>query len=310
MRLSSAIPVAALLLAAVTAPASAAGFFDDFAAAAAKGRTTHFLEIENDSMLLKRDDGLYTSGLRYVQQYGMRNGSGLDVYGWRLGQELYTSMDINLPPERVVPPDHPYAGWLYLGLFRQAHRADGSHTKVGLDIGCLGPCAGGEWTQNRLHSLLNQPLPRGWSRQIRNEAGAVLYGEVAPLRWTPAAWLDATPSLHARFGNIFTDAGAGLMVRAGRLNLLPDAPTLHGFMRLDARAVGYNASLQGGYFSKDNPHTADPKRLVGEAELGVTWTGAAFGITASVVRRSNEVSGLSNAIGAQNYARVVFSYTH
>lgn len=106
------------------------------------------------------------------------------------------------------------------------------------------------------------------------------------------------------------DAGAGATLRAGRLNLLPGRPTLHGYVRIDARAVGYNATLQGGYFSKDNPHTVRPKRLVSEAELGMAWNSGRFAISVFVVRRSNEIRDLSNAIGVQNFARLQFSYSH
>jgi len=285
------------------------GMAEDFKKAAAEGTSTHLLGVDNDSLLLKKDDGFYTSGLRYTQQYTMRGASQLTAFGWRIGQEQYTASDINLPPARVGPPDHPYAGWLYGGLFKETHRSDGTHENIGIDIGCLGPCAGGEWTQTNLHRLLNQPLPQGWSRQVKNEAGAVLYADIAPVRWTFGPSIDVTPNLHGRFGNIFTDAGAGVTLRAGRLNLLPDQSTLHAYLRIDGRAVGYNATLQGGYFSKGNSHTVKPKRLVGEAEIGLAWNSAPYAISVSVIRRSNEIRDLSNAIGAQNFARLQFSYT-
>ena len=192
---------------------------------------------------------------------------------------------------------------------RERHHLDGTHTKFGVDIGCLGPCAGGYWTQTNFHRLLNQPLPQGWSTQVKNEAGVVLYGSVAPVRWNFGPSVDVTPDLHGRFGNIFTDVGATVLVRAGHLNILPDQPTLHGFVRLDARAVGYDATLQGGYFSSGNFYTADPKRYVGEAEIGMAWIRGPYGARISLVRRSNEIVGLSNAIGAQNFGRVQLSYT-
>jgi lipid A 3-O-deacylase len=282
---------------------------EDYSKAAAQGKTTHFMDIDNDSLLLKKDDGFYTSGLRYMRQHTLVNANASNTFGWRLGQEQYTASDINLPPSSVGPPDHPYAGWLYGGMFRQTHRADGTHRKIGVDIGCLGPCAGGEWTQNTLHRLLNQPLPQAWSKQVKNELGVVLYADVAPVRWTVNPVFDVTPNLHGRFGNIFSDAGAGITLRAGQLNLLPHQSTFHGYLRIDSRIVGYNATLQGGYFSKGNPHTVKPKRWTGEAEAGLAWNSAAYGIRLSVVRRSNEIQDLSNARGAQNFARLQFSYT-
>jgi len=297
------------LLFGVLSTQAVAGVLDDFRAAREQGKSTTLLDIDNDSLLLNNKDGFYTSGLKIEQQYWMRDAGQATVFGWRLGQELYTASDINLLPQFVGPPDHPYAGWLFAGFFKDVRRDDGSNTKVGFDIGCLGPCAGGEWTQTNLHRILNQPLPKGWSKQVKNEVGAVLYGEVTPIRWLLGSSVDLTPTMHGRFGNIYTDAGTGITLRAGRLNTPAEKSTLHALIRVDATVIGYDATLQGGYFSKDNPHTVDPKRFVGEGEVGVVWNDGPYGLSASVIRRSNEISGLPNSIGAQSFARLVFSYT-
>lgn len=282
---------------------------DDYRKVRESGKITHLVEVDNDTLLLNREDGFYSSGMRYVQVSTMRDGEGITAFGWRVGQELFTASDIKLPPALVGPPDHPYAGWLYGGFFKDVHRADGSHTKIGIDLGCLGPCAGGEWTQTKFHKLLNQPLPRAWSRQVRNEPGVVLYAEVAPVQWKPLTSLDVTPGISGRFGNIFTDIGANMVVRAGQLNVLPGEPTFHAYLRADVRAVGYNATLQGGYFSDNDPHTVDPKRWIGEAEAGVVWRRGPYGINAGLVRRGNEIRGLPASVGAQNFLRLQFSYT-
>lgn len=273
------------------------------------GLVSHQLEIDNDSLLFQRRDGFYTSGIRYTQQFDVHGDNRLDRTGWRIGQEIYTASDIKLAPAAINPLDHPYAGWLYGGVFQSAYLANGESYRYGLDLGCVGPCSGAQWTQQNLHRVINQPQPQGWSSQIKNEFGALLYGEYAPRRWQLGSTLDLTPSVHARFGNIFTDAGVGVQLRAGQLNQLPDQSTIHAFVRLDARAVAYDASLQGGYFSTHNPRTVSPKRAVGEAELGMVWNQVPFAVRVSVVRRSSEIAGLSNAVAAQNFARLMFSYT-
>ena len=304
--------LAGLLLAcsSVQAAADSLGkLADDFGTAFRDGRTTHLVDIDNDSLLLNRDDGLYTSGLRYTQRYMLDSASGATAFGWRIGQELYTASDTKLPPASISLSDHPYAGWLYGGIFKETRYTSGAYRKFGIDVGCLGPCAGGKSTQTNLHRLLKQPLPQGWSRQVKNEVGVVLHADVAPVRWKHGSSVDVTPNLHGRFGNIFTDIGAGLTVRAGRLNPLPDQSTLHGYLRLDGRVVGYNATMRGGYFSKNNLHTVAPKRFVGEAEAGVAWNSAPYALSASIVRRGNEVRDLPNSVGAQNFVRLQISYT-
>ncbi|MFC3110434.1 lipid A-modifier LpxR family protein [Undibacterium arcticum] len=284
--------------------------WDDIRAIYRDGKTTHALEIDNDSFLVVRDsDGFYTSGLRYSQRYALHRADQLAVVGWQFGQEQYTASDIKILPGALASNDHPYAAWLYVGAFKELHHADGSSWKLGLDIGCIGPCAGGERGQDMIHRIGHYPLPQSWSTQIKNEVGAILYGSVSPVRWHPSGWLDVTPYANGRFGNIYADASGGVVARAGALNLLPDGSTLHAFFRVDARAVAYNASLQGGYFSNDNIHTVQPKRFVGEAELGFARNDGPFSFRASVVRRSTEIRGLSNAIGAQSFARLLFAYT-
>ncbi|WP_420476464.1 lipid A deacylase LpxR family protein [Noviherbaspirillum sp. ST9] len=299
----------AMLAAGSAGATSIVDFIDEYKNVHANGTVMHLVDIDNDTLLLDRDDGFYTSGMRYTQRRSLRGNDRMTSFGWRIGQELYTASDIKLPPEFVGAPDHPYAGWLYGGIYREVHLSDGTYTRMGIDIGCLGPCAGGEWTQTQFHKVINQPSPRGWSKQVRNEAGVVLHGEIAPVRWVLEPSFDITPAFNARFGNIFTDAGASLLVRAGQLNILPSAPAFHAYLRTDVRAVAYNATLQGGYFSKNNPHTVDPKRFTGSAEAGVVLNRGAFGARLALVRRSNEIRDLPNSVGAQNYLHLQFSYT-
>jgi lipid A 3-O-deacylase len=282
--------------------------FADYRKAGIEGRTAHLFDIDNDSLLLNKNDGFYTSGLRYTNVRTMNTARGTASFGWRIGQELYTASDIKLPPELVGPPNHPYAGWVFAGVFKEANGRDGSYARFGIDLGCLGPCAGGRATQNNLHRILNQPRPQGWSRQVRNEAGVVLHGEAAPVRWMFGPSVDMTPNVHFRFGNIVTDAGVGAIIRAGRLNLLPGGPGLHGFVRGHINVVGYNATLQGGYFSNNNPHTVEPKRWVNAAEIGAAWSDGEYGLKVSLVRHGNEIRALRSSVGAQDFVRIQFSY--
>lgn len=312
MRYSFVKPIILVLPILIAGPAGANAFTDivaEYENVRAKGVVTHVVDIDNDTLLLNNEDGFYTSGLRYAYIRSLRDGGRLTRFGWRVGQELYTPSDIKLPPEFVGPPNHPYAGWLYGGIFREQHLADGTYVKAGIDVGCLGPCAGGKWTQTQFHKVLDQPLPRGWSKQVKNEVGIVVHGELAPVRWAYGPSLDLTPVFSARFGNMFTDAGASLLARAGQLNILPSGPTLHGYLRAEVRAVGYNATLQGGYFTKNNPHTVEPKRFTASAEAGIVLNRGPYGARLAFVRRGNEISDLPNSTGAQNYLHLQFSYS-
>lgn len=273
------------------------------------GRQTTTLDIDNDSLLLNRSDGLYTSGIRLTQNYRVRNDDGWVSAGWRLGQQLYTARNAQLFPEQLGPLDRPYAGWLYGGLYYRLENSDGSETAFGLDLGCLGPCALGRQTQEAFHHLLRQPQPHGWSTQLSDEIGAVAHlGGRGPY-WRLGRAIDLRPGVAARIGNIFSDLNADLNVRVGELRASPDVSTVYGFLRVGARAVAYDATLQGGMFRREGQHTVDPKRLTGEAETGLQWQGGRWSVRVSVVVRGNEIRGLSESEGRQDFMRVVISYS-
>lgn len=272
----------------------------------AGGRSVLRLTIDNDSLLMNKDDGFYTSGIQLSSRKVFNTARQSIIYGWQLGQDLYTASDINLRPERILPIDHPYAGWLYAGIFRELADTTGAGSKLALDLGCLGPCAGGEWSQTRLHRLLKQPLPQGWSTQLYQEWGVVLSGEWSPARWDAGPHIDMQPRLKARFGNIFTDASVEATLRFGELNSLPEQPANFGFLRGEMKAIGYDATLQGGYFN-DQQLLVRPQRLTHEFEMGFQWRSKNYGLSASVIRRSSGIKDLSNDLGSQNFVRLIFN---
>ncbi|MFZ6817385.1 lipid A-modifier LpxR family protein [Undibacterium sp. Ji22W] len=273
-----------------------------------QGRSYLTVDVENDSLLLKRDDGFYTSGNHLIVDKTLRTRDYAVTYGWHVGQDLYTASDIKLKAYQLNAIDHPYAGWLYAGAYREVQQNDGSDFRLGVDIGCLGPCAGGEWTQTHLHQLLNQPLPQAWSTQLKQEWGVVAHVEVAPARWQMNSEIDISSRFKLRAGNIFTDAKAELLWRYGRLNLVRDESASFVFVRAEVRAIVYNATLQGGYFN-EQVLTVHPKRVVPEIEFGYQYRGEAWGFYASVLRRGTEIKELSNAKAAQNFAKLQLIYS-
>lgn len=281
--------------------------YEEFLKVKEQGKTSLTLKIENDSLLLKKDDGFFTSGNEIIVKTSMLQNQGITSYAWRLGQDLYTASDINIAPNRLSPLDHPYAGWLYLGMQKERTEQDGSGALFGFDVGCLGPCAGGEWTQTNLHKLLNQPLPQAWSAQLKQE-----WGVVAHAQWRPAIWqlnsdMDVATSYQARLGNIFTDASAQIKWRYGQISALPEQNSNHVFARAQLSVVAYNATLQGGYFN-DQKLFISPKRIVPEIEFGYAYKTNTWGMSASIIRRGNEIKELSNAKATQNFAKLQFIY--
>jgi len=198
---------------------------------------------------------------------------------------------------------------LYGGAVYRIEADDGSELAWGLDLGCLGPCAGGAATQKLLHRLLNQPRPLGWRTQIANEPGLIVhFGARAPAyRLSTSA--DLRPGVALRVGNIFTDLMVDGTLRAGRLRAAPGDAVFYGFLRAGVRAVAYDASLQGGLFTSDPGRTVRPRRGTGEIEAGLQWQRAAWAVRVSLVGRSNEIAGLPEAQGRESFVRLSISYS-
>ncbi len=274
-----------------------------------RGRPTTTLDIDNDSIPFRRHDGLYTSGIRFGRSYRLRDAGGWRSVGWRVGQQLYTARHVTTPPELLAPLDRPYAGWLYGGLTYRIEADDGSELAWGLDLGCLGPCAGGEPTQKLLHRWLDQPRPLGWRTQLANEAGLVAhFGARAPA-WRLAPGTELRPGLALRAGNIFTDLMLDATLRSGRLRAPAGDAVAFGFVRAGVRAVAYDATLQGGLFSEDPGRTVRPRRVTGELEAGLQWQQAAWSVRVSLVGRSNEIAGLTESQGRESFVRLSISYS-
>lgn len=280
---------------------------DELRQVTASGVTVVRLTIDNDSLLLNRNDGFYTSGNQISLRKVLNTSEKSVIYGWQFGQDLYTASNINLIPEKISVVDHPYSGWLYAGVFREFADKTGTASRIGLDIGCFGPCAGGERTQKQLHRLLKQALPQGWSSQLEQEWGAVLVGEWSSARWAIAKNIDVQPRGKARFGNIFTDASIEASLRFGALCDLPEQAANFGFLRGEVKTIGYDATIQGAYFNNQTL-SVHPRRAVEEIELGYQWRSANYGLYASLIRRSSGIKELPNNFGSENFVRLQFNY--
>ena len=65
--------------------------------------------------------------------------------------------------------DRPYAAYLYASLFRIRNQPT-RHQRLttALEIGFIGPAAGGKELQTAIHRVTGNAAPRGWNYQIRN----------------------------------------------------------------------------------------------------------------------------------------------
>jgi hypothetical protein len=246
------LALAAAALLATTASAAAQGVPVDTHPEPDEQRGVFSFQVENDFFnLVGKSDRDYTNGLRigwlspalpdlpeglaaltnFPTFFGEAPVSSVTRrVGISVGQNLYTPQDT----ETSLPifNDRPYAAWLYAAVaLQQTYKRYNERTgaedpvrldTIQLDLGVVGPAAGGAFVQNNFHRLINDDTANGWANQLHSEPTIDLVFERrwrlarATLLETPHLEYDVVPTIGAAVGNVSTYASAGGIVRIGR----------------------------------------------------------------------------------------------
>lgn len=239
--------------------------------------------------------------------------------GVSIGQNIYTPQDTN--SSVPIYNDRPYAGWLYASVaLQQVYKRNDPVTgkadpvrldTVALDLGLVGPAAGGEFVQNNFHKFIGVDQANGWANQLYNEP---TFGLTFERRWRvghgivfdePKLEYDLVPRLGGTIGNAQTFASAGGIVRIGKdlrsdfgpTRARPALPGTEGFIGdgfgwyvfagLGADAVARNMFLDGNWAGNDVV-SVNHRPFVGEASLGLTVLFRGVRISYTQVLRSPE----------------------
>jgi hypothetical protein len=276
--------------------------------------------IENDA--IADQDWNYTSGLlvsfvsapgnyggvtRFIADKVLFAGENDRVrYGYALGQSIYTPDELNSPVPLL--DQHPFAGWLYAEYSVFVQRPSSSD-RLALQMGVVGPSAGGEWLQDAYHSYRGFSPTNGWRYQLSDEFATALFYEHrgANLLRTSLFGLetDLVPSWGASVGNVRVDANAGLTFRLGS-RLPKDSgpprvrPGLGGagffdsepgiswyiFAGVEGRAVARDIFLDGNTFNESA--RVDKNPFVGDAQAGFVLQRGDAQLAFTFVQRSPE----------------------
>lgn len=235
------------------------------------------------------------------------------------GQNIYTPADTWIT--QPIYNDRPYAAWLY-GSFALQYTYKRADEKTGrdepmrldtlqLDLGVIGPAAGGDFVQNNWHTLIGVAPTYGWANQLHNEP---TIGIAFERRWRtgrsvliedPKLEVDFIPRIGAALGNVATYASAGGTARIGK-NLRDDfgptraRPALPGseafigdgsfgwylFAGIDGQAVARNIFLDGN--TDGNSLSVGHRPFVGEAQVGFALLYGGVRFTYTQVLRTPE----------------------
>ncbi len=228
------------------------------------------------------------------------------------GQNIYTPE--NTYVTSPIYNDRPYAAWLYASFALQyTYKRHDLRTGIDeptrldtlqLDLGVIGPAAGGEFVQNNFHKLIGVSPAYGWGNQLHNEPTVGLSFE---RRWrtgravlidNPKLEVDFIPRAAVAVGNVATYGSVGGTARIGK-NLREDfgptraRPALPGsdafigdgsfgwylFAGVDGQAVARNIFLDGNTDGFSQRVSRRP--FVGELQAGlaVLWGGTRISYT-------------------------------
>jgi len=225
-------------------------------------------------------------------------GEGEQRVSLGLTQQIYTPFET----KAYDPPvdDEPYAGYIALNL-NLVQDSTNVRSVLGVNLGLIGPAAGGQSVQNGFHAVIGQSGTNGWHYQLPNVPVVDFLGARIwrlPLGHIGGLETDALPQVSGMAGlsAVYLQPAIGFRIGSGLDSdygppLLTPSPSgadaydvvqpfaWYIYAGSAAKFVGYDEVLQGTYFqsSRSVPVT----RVVGSFDIGgaIIWHGLRFTYT-------------------------------
>ena len=232
--------------------------------------------------------------------------------GFALSHTIFTPEDIEA--ETPDPTDRPYAGWLYASgtVVGTTHLDDGGTIQdvLQVNLGVVGPSAGGKFVQENWHDLIQAVEPRGWDSQLKDELGLEITAQRMRQFDGPDLpfGLETDYALHGgvTLGNVRTYAAAGGLARIG-WDLSSDfgppriRPALAGagvfkpgqpfggylFAGVEGRAVARDMFLDGNLW-RDSARVDDRRDYGADLQMGVALHQGDVQVAFTYVHRTEE----------------------
>nr|WP_294902977.1 lipid A deacylase LpxR family protein [uncultured Lacibacter sp.] len=190
------------------------------------GNNVYYKELtiitENDNYNFTKADRYYSNGLFVKYQWLAKNKQpeklAVKLHRIEAGQMIFNPYLNRRSLEQVLEKqDRPYAGWLY-GSYGQSNVYKNNRVlQWDVVTGTVGPAAAGKAVQTNYHKLIGLYKIYGWENQVQNE-----FGLNASVRYYHPLAVAKNVSLHAAgkamLGNTFTNASAGLLFKAGKMD--------------------------------------------------------------------------------------------
>ena len=254
-------------------------------------QTRYQLNVIFDNDIFANRDYYYTNGLRIEFIAAFANTSPLNyilisaknkdiqLSGFSVVQNIYTPT--NPDTSVILYGDHPFSAYLTIGQFRETYDLTRKlRIKSEFDIGVIGPASFGGKVQSSIHEI----EPVGWHNQVKNDL-VINYSLVIEKGLLNSSIFELNALGRASVGTLYNKAGGGFNMRFGHF-----LPVYHGpssifenknpagryqfwlFSKAVIDVIAYDATLQGGMFTHDNPYVLSANnlnRFVLQASAGI-----------------------------------------
>lgn len=295
------------------------------------------LTVDNDAMLLGKNDKYYSSGVFATYRRLMSLDHGLvkwmnkgdkvskAIVNYQFAHRMYTPVDIKFAEEERI--DRPYAGWVNLGIGIHYYFKRNTVLKFEYDLGLLGPGTRTGEIQRWWHNVFNMKKPRGWDFQINNTIATHVSGMLQKRLIEADQSFDLIASTSFKVGTIMNNVRQGLTFRLGRIHALdnssfsdakmgqerkkvqeiPEDKRIQEFFfftTFTAERVFYNATIEGNLIGDPSFFTKERVPMVYHTSVGVSRSGRMYDFTIAMNFRSKEV------VGAQRHIYVTITMAH
>jgi len=279
-----------------------------------KVSAVRFISHDYDNDVFTNTDYYYTQGVRYELVFPyLQNSSvhfvlpgfrhlSVNYYGVTWEQKCYTPT--SLKSDTVLRGDRPYASVLYSGRFRVSNdELHHQRMKTEIDLGLTGHCALCDDEQKAIHRALVDQQPLGWGTQIRQDL-ILNYSIAYDKGVVNTKYVQCVLQGKVDVGSLYDRAIAGGMIRAGKMcsyfslygpgeNEASKKVLCYGFIKGWVQGVGYDATLQGGLFDRNNVYVISDKnveRLVYGYQYGIVFSYRKLSLQYALVHITPEFS--------------------
>ena len=174
----------------------------------------------------------------------------------------------SIKSDSILFGDRPFSGTLYLGFNRvSCNSVKQIRLASELYLGVIGPAASGFETQKFIHTNTNNPIPRGWEFQIRNDVYVNYYLKLEKGLLAKKRVVDLIGYGFVNAGTIYNNAGLGLTICAGRMNHYFSGPGVSNrlqfwiYAKAEGKVIARDATLQGGFLNTNSVYIISPDNM-------------------------------------------------